>query len=495
MMKFIQPIRWLGILWFVLWLVACAGNPPTTIPDQTAPSILTATHAPKIAPTVTALPSLTVTVTVPPLTPTQTPLFELSSPPASTSGIPASFFGMTSVDANDYPAVTIGFVGHPSMFAWGWIERARGVYTWTAFDKFVHAARDHHVDIMLTFGETPGWAVANQSSCEDTYGRVLCKAAPDNLNDWKEFVTQIATRYKGQVKYYELWNEANSRTFWQGSIPQLVKMASVAYPIIKSIDPNALVLTPSVTGPVGNAIPNSASTWMTQYLQAGGSLYADGGTFHGYIARSGVRPYPMPEQDSTSGCIKPIDCFGSIITKVKTMRAVFDRNGLAGKPMFDTEGSWGNANIADPDAQSAWLARWYLLQAGLSEGANLQSVEWYTWGGGARQISRQTWGDIETNSDQPTQAGVAYDQVSQWVVGATLSTPCSVDTHSIWTCRLVRPGNYQALAIWKFSGTAEYSPASQFTQYRDLSGNTVVIPPGRSIAIGIKPLLLETANP
>ena len=38
---------------------------------------------------------------------------------------------------------------------------------------------------------------------------------------------------------------------------------------------------------------------------------------------------------------------GPVITKATQMRAAFDQNGLAGKPMFQTEGSWGNGSLRD----------------------------------------------------------------------------------------------------------------------------------------------------
>lgn len=400
--------------------------------------------------------------------------------------VPASFFGMTTTDPNDYPAVTIGALGHPVTFAWGWIERSKGVYTWTGFDRHVTAAQSHGVDLMITFGQTPGWAVTNQSTCKVNAGVALCTAPPADIQDWKDFITQVATHFKGKVKYYELWNEANSRTFWSGTIADMIDLAAAAYPIIKSIDPDAMVLTPSVTGPVGTSLANDAGTWMTQYLQAGGSLYADGSTFHGYLGRAGVRPYPMPEQDTTPGCISEGDCQKSVITKATTFRQIFDENGLAGKPMFDSEGSWGNSNITDPDQQAAFLARWYLLQAS----NKVDRAYWYTWGGG----STQPWGGIETDAHTPTSAGIAYNQVYNWLVGATL-TPCqAAGDGTTWTCDLTRPGGYQAQVVWNTAVAEPYIPAAQFTQYRDLAGNTVPILSGSLVTIGEKPILLETSS-
>jgi hypothetical protein len=399
--------------------------------------------------------------------------------------ITSSFFGMTSVDAQDYPAVPIGSLGHPPTLAWGWIEQSKGVYSWTTYDRYVNDAQAHAADFVLTFGDTPPWAAADQSNCQTVAQVTVCPSPPTNIQDWKDFVQAVITHYNGvtapHIKYYELWNEANSTTHWTGTISDMLNLAQAAYPIIHQ-DPNAILLTPSVTAVTAGQSPNTMVNWMTSYLQAGGNLYADGGTFHGYLATTGTIPYPMPEQDTTSGCIvKPVDCYGSILTKVTNMRAVFDNNGLKNKPMFDTEGSWGDLNITDPTTQSAWVSRWFILQASL----NVQRVYWFSWGAGAAQL----WGDLETAALTPSTAGIAYTQVYDWIAGATFTTPCSADIHSTWTCALTRSNGYQAQIAWNTSGSVAYTAPSQFTQYRDLKGNTTPI--SGNVTIGSLPILLE----
>ena len=190
----------------------------------------------------------------------------------------------------------------------------------------------------------------------------------------------------------------------------------------------------------------------------------------------------MPDEDST---------LGSIVTKTNLMRQVFDQHGLAGKPMFDTEGSWGSDNVTDPDTQTAWLARWYLLQAGLRSTDNLQMVAWFAWG----RPKTFPWGMIENNSFAPTQAGIAFNQVYSWLVGATMNQPCSSTSDGTWTCSLTQPGGYSALAIWNTQGSKSYVPSNAYTEYRDLAGNTIKITKGVPITIGAKPILLETYLP
>jgi uncharacterized protein (TIGR03437 family) len=414
------------------------------------------------------------------------------------SPVPSTFFAVSAVQ-NDYPKVNMGTMAHNG-FAWVTIERAKGKFDFQAFDNYIAGLRAHGLidpstntaNLAMTLAAgTPSWALADQSSCG---GDASCTAPPDNIQDWKDFVTAVVAHYNGKtqphIRYYELWNEFNVNLWWTGTDAQLVALAQAAYPIIHQ-DPNSILLTPSVAGPVETTQPNSSVTKMTSFLQAGGSKYADGGAFHGYLGAQGnVSPFPMPEQDA-SGCKAPAGCYGSIITKANQMRAVFDQNGLAGKAMYQTEGSWGNMNVTDSDTQVAWASRFELLQAGLRSTLNLQMAAWFTWGGG----TTFGWGDIETAALDPNAAGYALDQVYNWVVGATIAQPCTGDSTGTWTCALTRPGGYQAVAVWSLNGIAQYKPAAGYPQFRDLSGAVTPVSTGASVAIGIKPILLEGVMP
>jgi hypothetical protein len=91
-------------------------------------------------------------------------------------------------------------------------------------------------------------------------------AAPDAiLAAWIAAVVGHAT---GHIKYWEIWNEANDSSFYNGDIPTMVKLARQAYSTIKSIDPTAKVLTPSVySDPTGATIPHDGVAWMMEFLR------------------------------------------------------------------------------------------------------------------------------------------------------------------------------------------------------------------------------------
>jgi hypothetical protein len=412
--------------------------------------------------------------------------------------IPSTFFAMTSTKASDFPKVSIGTLGHPSSLAWQTVEQTQGVYKFDTFDSYVNDCLTHGlftingdgtktVNMQLTLGTTPQWAASDQTSCTYKNNLWACTSPPSNFQDWTEFLTALLNHYNGRtqphMRYYELWNEFNASNYWTGTNADMLNLAKAAYPIVHA-DPYSMLLTPSVAGFFINSTTMNGATYMANYLKAGGSQYADGGAWHGYIGNDKANPFPWPEQDTTAGCSNNTGCFGSIITKATVIRQVFDANGLLGKPMYQTEGSWGIENITSSDDQIAWLARWYLLQAGLRISLNLQLSSWFAWGGAL-------YGNVETATGDPTPAALADTQVYQWLVGASINQPCSSASNSTWTCTLTRPNGYVGLAVWNTAGTKQYTPGAGYTQYRDLAGDTVPIPAGGSVTIGAKPILVE----
>jgi hypothetical protein len=235
-------------------------------------------------------------------------------------------------------------------------------------------------------------------------------------------------------------------------------MAQHAQQIIKSVDPNAVILTPSPTW-----TSTSPDQWMTQYLQAGGGQYADIIAFHGYV-------------DSSPESIDPL---------AANMWKVMNANGQGSKPLWDTEASWSladscSSSICDPDQQAAFLVRHYMLH--LSR--NVQRYYWYAW--------EDTWGTLWTSGSGVQKPGVAYQQVYNWLVGATLSQTCSQDSSSTWTCGITRPNGYQGLVVWNPKSTVSYTEGSQYKQYRDIYGGTAAVPTNGVVSVGFKPILLET---
>jgi hypothetical protein len=407
----------------------------------------------------------------------------------TTTPIPASFFAISPIHSADFPPLSFGTEGHPD-FTWTAMEPSRGVFDFTVLDPYVYDARNrglydpatNTVRIVLTLGLTPSWAVTDQKTCtrNGANGLLQCTAPPDSVSDWTAMLQAMVAHYNGvnapHIQYYELWNEANDKIWWTpppgDTFTTLIHFAQIAYPIIHT-DPVSQLLTPSVAGTI-----DRQASWMAGYLQEGGAAYADLGVYHGYTGSGATPPYVFPESDSLNG---------SVITKATRMRAVFDTCGLAGRPMMMTEGSWGNATVADSVNQTAWLARYMLLHAGMRSTTNLQLADWFCWGDSAFG-----WGDLEDGAGRATAAANAYTRVFDWLVGATLAAPFSGSANGNWIGTITRGASYTGKIVWNVNGSAWYHPPGPlYTRWRDLAGNTFAIAAGDSVPIGLRPVLVE----
>jgi len=395
-------------------------------------------------------------------------------------GISAAFFGMQMntgvLHQQPWPSPAFGTMRlWDTNTAWGETNPAAGVYDWSVLDRWISTAQSHGVtDLMYTFGKTPAWASSspNDASCAAFWEAGACDP-PDDLNadgsgtdqHWKDFVTAIATHVGSKIQYWEGWNEPENITEWTGTASQLARMAKDARSIILGINPKAVMLTPP-----------SHDTFFKQYVAAGGVQYADVVTFHGYL---GGRCGEFPDTSHIS-------------ERVSGIQTTLAAAGITGKPLWDTEGSWGDELtncFTDQDQRAAFLAQFYLLQ--LSE--NVSRFYWYQW-------NNNTWGTLWIPSPAPNgtmlEAGTAYQQVYNWLVGSTLATPCSA-TGTQWTCTFTRPGGYQAEVIWDTSQsctngtctTVDVSVDLKYSKNHDLAGNSGLVS-NSTVAVGLKPIWL-----
>ena len=343
---------------------------------------------------------------------------------------------------------------------WSMLEPSRGTYDWPALDRWLDIAKQHGVDVLFTFGGTPTWASSNPTGTCD-YNPGGCYA-PANIQDWDDFVRAIATHSAGRIKYWELWNEANQHEYWSGGIPALLTMSQHANAIIKSIDPSAKVFTPSG---VGGA--TDTSTFLDKFLAAGGDQFVDGVAFHGYVNSNP----PSPED---------------VNRIVDALHAVMAKRGLAGKPLWDTESSWGQTtHLPNEDEQVGFVARHYILQ--WSNG--VQRDYWYAW----NDTKTGTLWDIGTHKIR--RAGIAYSEIVSWLTGSEMTAPCDMASDSTWTCDFTLRSGMQARVVWNSSvsgsSSVQFHPDSKYVQYWSLDGKIAPIS-GASIQIGSKPVLLIT---
>jgi hypothetical protein len=382
------------------------------------------------------------------------------------TAIPATQFGMHDNNymyGSPYPAVKFGSFrlwDLAGMTRWRDLETSRGGYNWTNLDNFIALLNSRGVtDVVYTFGYTPSWAGPSAT------------LPPTNNQDFIDFVTALATRYKGKIKHYETWNEPYSPTFWTGSMSQLAQLQKDVFSTVKAIDSSATVHTP-VLG--ASSTPGDCSNSSASY--GTGAFFAANGTSNFDVVDLHLYPYPLSSGPAP-------ETVGVMIANAKCSMNSY---GINNKPIWNTEFSWSiNSYLPSSTDQVAFVGRSHLYF--WSQG--IARSYWYAY-------DNQSEGTlVNTSTGALTPAGVAYQQVNNWMTGATMTSNCALST-SIWTCGLTLANGHPALTVWlngfKSSTTQSYTPPTKYDVYHDLAGNTVSV--NGSVAIGERPIMFEDTS-
>ena len=397
----------------------------------------------------------------------------------TTTTIPSTLFGMSAhsdvLFQEPWPTMPItGMRLWDTKTGWGQLNTAKGVYDWTTLDDWIATAQSHNQTLVYTFGYTPAWASSKptDSSCDNDLGS--CDPPADLKSDgtgtdqhFIDFVTAIA-QHAPSILYWEMWNTPHDIKQWTGTDAQLVRMTKDAHTYIKKYIPGAKIIS-IANGQLRYSYPAANCTMpdkMGSYLAAGGSKYIDIVGFHTYYTTTPENIVPV------------VQCYQSTMSKYK----------ISSLPLWSTEGSWGvDADLPGATDQAGFVARLYLLL--WSNG--VVRHYWYDW-------DDDITGTLETNGVL-NPAGIAYTQVESWMSGRTMSTLCSENSSSIWTCGLTGSNGYAAQAVWSTAGNQGYTAPSQYVNYLDLSGNQHTISSGASVTVGVEPILLQnqgaTTNP
>jgi hypothetical protein len=367
---------------------------------------------------------------------------------ASTGILPAQFFGLVVRDPAAQPSVAAGSRRlADSGVSWAAIEPAQGVFVWAMLDQEVAIARQSGVQLMLTLGSTPTWAQSANSSM------------PAQLSAWDAYVQAVATRYRGQITAYELWNSPEDPANWSGDPAQLpaalATLAAHAASVLAATDPSAQLVSPVLS-----------ISALQQFLASGGGVSVQ------IIGASLITAGQPPE---------------AMAALLQSIHAATVGTAADGKPVWNDQPSWQlAANAADPATQAMWVARALILNAGFG----VQRLHWYAW-------DNHTPGTLTlTDTDgQPTVAALAYATVQTWLQGAQLNG-CDASPNGLWTCQIVRPGPATQATqttqwiLWS-PGSSIQASALGAAKVTDLSGNQTTVDASGMISVGPSPILLQ----
>jgi hypothetical protein len=272
---------------------------------------------------------------------------------------------------------------------WSLAEPSKGNYQWLGLDQLLANAQSEGLNVVLRVDSAPDWARTGPVG-----------APPDDMDDFGDFLSAVASRAAGQVAGYVIWNEPNLPENWGGSpsAPEYVQMLQAVYPRIKAADPDSAVITAGMAttgGPggsqcgLGSALASGPLTAYTQELYAAGvvndlnficGIYLNGGK--PYFDVLGSHPYGFayePQRD-------PGSVGGLAFRRVEQQRALMDLYDDGDKQIWVIEFGW----ILDPGSTCRswgdWPTRtWQIVseqkQAAYLVDAYLYAMSHYPWMG------------------------------------------------------------------------------------------------------------------
>lgn len=253
-------------------------------------------------------------------------------------------------DMNQIKAM--GFTWVKQQFAWRDIEGAgKGVFDWSRPDEIVYRANVKGLDLLARMDNAPEWAAPGCFNAATS-----SMGPPRNMKDWTDFLTAFATRYRGRVRAYQIWNEPNLAREWCRRPPNPAEYAALlkaAYGAIKAADPNALIISGGLTpttadfdqamsdmkffGQLYDAMGNNSSGYFDLLGVHAAGYKADPEADPGVVAQDPA----LTNGDPSSTDAKRIYSF----RHVEDVRALMEQRGDSGKQIAILEFGWTSDQV------------------------------------------------------------------------------------------------------------------------------------------------------
>ena len=182
---------------------------------------------------------------------------------------------------------------------WSYLEPEKG--QWTFYDGEIALFRELNMKLLGELATAPKWASFYADTGKTTWVDWDRWFEPKNMSDFAAYVTKVATRYKGEINDWDVWNEPWTYPFWsrtynlakpngiEGYTPGVhaaadyAELMKTAYTTLHGIDPSENVLGFDSTGHSDHDLYRFSGTeWTTGVFAAGGLNWCDTLCYHHY---------------------------------------------------------------------------------------------------------------------------------------------------------------------------------------------------------------------
>jgi len=183
--------------------------------------------------------------------------------------VPDDFFGMvhagrtrSSAEYELMNAMKIEWI--LNTFYWGSIERAKGNFNFSEYDRYVDTAKENGKKVIAVLAYETPWLIQKK---KERY------ISSENMTFFLNYVEETVRHFKGRVDVWNIWNEPNFM-FWNGSNKEFFELSRLTAQKIRETDPDAYI--------IAGAFWRAPSGFIKGMHKAGGMENIDGIAFHPY---------------------------------------------------------------------------------------------------------------------------------------------------------------------------------------------------------------------
>jgi concanavalin A-like lectin/glucanase superfamily protein len=153
---------------------------------------------------------------------------------------------------------------------WDKVQPDPGEFTWS-YDYQLKLLKKYKMPLLGQIFTTPYWASYPKAHPKPKKRR-YSKSWNPNLKYLDKYVYETVKRYKGYIKYWEIWNEPAVSLFWKGTPEEFGKVVQTAIKAAKRADPSCIIMSAGYTCP--------AWVWHEKAAKAGAFKNLDIISFH-----------------------------------------------------------------------------------------------------------------------------------------------------------------------------------------------------------------------
>jgi O-antigen ligase len=240
------------------------------------------------------------------------------------------------------------------------VEAIGEVSAWAKYDRIVNTADALGLELVLRVDRPPDWArrdfIDTPFFQEGLQEDATSTGPPDDFADYGAFLTTLVTRYREQVRFYQIWNEPNLKNEWNWQTPRpedFVDLLRVGATAVRAANPQAVIVFPSLAPVDGldKRAPMTELEYLDRVYRAGGAEYFDIMSVQAYGLGQPPDEHryvrlPLPWRDEWTWR-RPLDTRVDV-SRVVLLREIMERHGDEHTAIWVGEFGWNSAPESIP---------------------------------------------------------------------------------------------------------------------------------------------------